>query len=265
MAKARLGQNFLVDHSAARRIVDALGDTSNSLVIEIGPGHGVLTSILGERAAHVIAIELDETLTEKLRVAFASQSNVEIIQANFLNLRIADLARSREQNLPHARAKVVGNIPYYITSDILLHLFEQHESIESSVVMVQKEVADRLAAEPGSRDYGLLTVTAQLFANIERLFTLPPGSFRPSPKVYSTVLRLRVNPKASALNVDSRDFLNFCKVAFAQKRKTLVNNLRGHFGVPKVTQTLEDLELRPDIRAEALSLKQLAGVYRNLR
>lgn len=265
MAKARLGQNFLVDHSAARRIVDALGDTSNSLVIEIGPGRGVLTSILGERAAQVIAIELDEMLAEKLRVAFASQSNVEIIQANFLNLKIADLVRSREQKLPRARGKVVGNIPYYITSDILLHLFEQHESIESIVVMVQKEVADRLAAEPGSRDYGLLTVTAQLFTSVERLFTLPPGSFSPPPKVYSTVLRLRIAPKAALLQVENQDFLNFCKLAFAQKRKTLVNNLRSRFGVPEVKHALEEVGVSQDVRAEALSLSQLAAVYRSVQ
>lgn len=264
MAKARLGQNFLTDHNAARRIVDALGDTSNSLVIEIGPGRGVLTRILAERAARVVAVELDEVLTEKLRVALAGEAKVEIVQADFLKSDFADLMRSHEQNLSATRAKVVGNIPYYITSDILLRLFEHHELIESAVVMVQKEVADRLAAGPGSRDYGLLTVTAQLFTSVERLFTLPPGSFSPPPKVYSTVLRLRIAPKAALLQVENQDFLNFCKIAFAQKRKTLLNNLRGRFGVPGVKQVLEQVGVAQDVRAEALSLAQLATVYRNL-
>jgi 16S rRNA (adenine1518-N6/adenine1519-N6)-dimethyltransferase len=265
MRKARLGQNFLVDHGAARRIVDALGDLSNSLVIEIGPGQGVLTRIVAERAAHLLAVELDEMLAVKLRAAFAGQSNVEIIHADFLDLHIAGLHGSREQNPPHARSKVVGNIPYYITSDILLHLFEQHEFIESIVVMVQKEVADRIAAQPGSRDYGLLTVTTQLFANVERLFTLPPSAFTPAPKVHSTVLRLRIQPKAGALNVDSEDFLSFCKIAFSQKRKTLFNNLRSRYGVPEAKHALQEGAVPQDIRAEALSLKQLAEVYKRLQ
>jgi len=265
MAKARLGQNFLTDHSAARRIVDALGDTSNSFVIEIGPGRGVLTRILAERAAHLVAIELDEMLAAKLRVAFAGQANVEIIQADFLKLELADLMSAPRQNLPGQSAKVVGNIPYYITSDIMLRLYDQHDLIESVVVMVQREVADRLAAEPGSRDYGLLTVTTQLFANVERLFTLPPGSFSPPPKVYSTVLRLRMMPKAAALEVESQDFLNFCKTTFSQKRKTLINNLRSGYKVPEVKAALERLEVSQDVRAEALSLKQLAEIYRNLQ
>jgi len=265
MSKARLGQNFLVDHNAARRIVDALGDTSNSLVIEIGPGRGVLTRILAERATHLIAIELDEMLDAKLRVAFEGQPNVEIVQADFLKLDLANLISSRQQNRSNKRARVVGNIPYYITSDIVLRLFEQHDLIESVVVMVQKEVGDRLAAGPGSRDYGLLTVTAQLFANVERLFTLPPGAFNPPPKVYSTVLRLRMTPKAAMLQVESQDFLNFCKIAFAQKRKTLFNNLRAKYGIPETKQALEEARVEQNVRAEALSIAQLAGIYRRLR
>ena len=190
---------------------------------------------------------------------------MEIIQADFLKLELADLVSPPRRNLSGLPAKVVGNIPYYITSNILLRLYEQHDLIDSVVVMVQREVADRLAAEPGSRDYGLLTVTTQLFANVERLFTLPPGSFSPPPKVYSTVLRLRMVPKAAALQVESQDFLNFCKTAFAQKRKTLINNLRSGYKVLEVKSALERLEVSHDVRAEALSLKQLAEIYGNLR
>jgi 16S rRNA (adenine1518-N6/adenine1519-N6)-dimethyltransferase len=255
--KAKLGQNFLVDANAARRIVEALGNIGNSVVIEIGPGGGALTKMLADRAQHLIATELDHALALGLRSAFAGRENVEIVEANFLDVSLADLLAARGA----ARVKVVGNIPYYITSDILLRVFEQHESIETVVLMVQKEVADRLVAEPGSRDYGLLTVTTLLFADVERLFTLSPSAFSPPPKVYSSVLRLRVSPKAQRLGVDPRKFLQFCKLAFAQKRKTLFNNLRGQYEETEIKAALRAAGLREDIRAEALALEQLASVY----
>jgi 16S rRNA (adenine1518-N6/adenine1519-N6)-dimethyltransferase len=260
--KAKLGQNFLVDARAARRIVDALGDIHRSTVIEVGPGRGALTRMLAERAQHLFAIEFDSTLAQHLREAFSNSENVEIVQADFLNVPLADLLRSSEVN--NKCAKVVGNIPYYITSDILLRLFDQHESIETIVVMVQREVADRLAAAPGTRDYGLLTVTTNLFAEVERLFTLPPGAFSPPPQVYSSVLRFRISPKASDLRVGTNEFLQFCKLAFAQKRKTLFNNLRGRYVDKQIRQALHESSVRPDARAEALSLQQLAGIYRLL-
>jgi 16S rRNA (adenine1518-N6/adenine1519-N6)-dimethyltransferase len=259
--KAKLGQNFLVDANAARRIVEALGDIGNSVVIEIGPGGGALAKMLADRAQHLIATELDHELAQRLQTAFAGRENVEIVQANFLDVSLADLLASRRA----ARVKVVGNIPYYITSDILLRLFEQHESIETVVVMVQKEVADRLVAEPGSRDYGLLTVTALLFADVERLFTLSPSAFSPPPKVYSSVLRLHVSPKAQGLGVDPRKFIQFCKLAFAQKRKTLFNNLRGQYEQTEIKAALRAAGLREDVRAEALALEQLAEIYRRMR
>jgi 16S rRNA (adenine1518-N6/adenine1519-N6)-dimethyltransferase len=254
--KAKLGQNFLVDANAARRIVEALGDIGNSVVIEIGPGGGALTKMLADRAHHLIATELDHELAQRLRSEFAGRENVEIVQANFLDVSLAELLGARRAS----RVKVVGNIPYYITSDILLRLFEQHESIETVVVMVQKEVADRLVAEPRSRDYGLLTVTALLFADVERLFTLPPSAFSPPPKVYSSVLRLRVSPKAKRLGVDPGKFLQFCKLAFAQKRKTLFNNLRGQYEETEIKAALRAAGLREDVRAEAMGLEQLAAV-----
>ena len=260
--KAKLGQNFLIDTSAARRIIEALGDITDSVVIEIGPGRGALTKILADSARHLIATELDDTLAQQLRVAFSARQNVEILQANFLRLSLSDLLATRAHGTHHRRAKVVGNIPYYITSDILLHLFEQHESVETIVVMVQKEVADRLAAEPGSRDYGLLTVTAQLFASVERLFTLSPGAFSPPPQVYSSILRLRIAPKAQSLGVDSQEFLDFCKLAFAQKRKTLFNNLRRRHEDIEIKEILRSAGVREDVRAEALSLHKLAEIYK---
>jgi len=261
--KAKLGQNFLVDASAARRIVDALGDVHQSTVVEIGSGRGALTNMLAERAGYLFAIEFDSMLAQQLRVGFANSRNVEIVEANFLNVQLAELLLSDE--VPHKRAKVVGNIPYYITSDILLRLFEQHESVETIVVMLQKEVADRIAAEPGTRDYGLLTVTANLFAEVERLFTLPPSAFSPPPQVYSSVLRFSVSPKASDLQIGADEFLEFCKLAFAQKRKMLVKNLRSRYIDKQIRHALQESGVRSDARAEALSLEQLAGIYRILR
>ena len=260
MRKPKLGQNFLQDAGASRRTVDALGDISQSTVIEIGPGRGALTRILAQRARQLIAVEMDAVLAAELRRDFASHSNVEIVEANFLEIEIAALKR----RVAKERVKVVGNIPYYITSDILLRLFAQHELIETIVIMVQKEVADRVAAMPRSRDYGLLTVTAQLFTDIEALFTLPPNMFVPPPKVYSTVLRLRVAPKDIRLNVDPSAFMDFCKLAFSQKRKTLFNNLRKHYGQDDAKAALRKLGLREDVRAEALSLEDLAGIYKQL-
>jgi 16S rRNA (adenine1518-N6/adenine1519-N6)-dimethyltransferase len=268
VGKAKLGQNFLVDVNAARRIVDALGDVSNATAIEIGPGRGALTSMLTERAARLIAVELDRALAQELRAKFAEKDNIEIVEANFLDISLPELLRKQPPSAPGAtavRAKVIGNIPYYITSDILLRLFEQHESVETIVIMVQKEVADRLIAAPGTRDYGLLTVTAQLFANLEGLFTLPPSAFSPPPQVHSSVLRLRIRPKSGILGVDERAFLQFCKRAFAQKRKTLFNNLRGEYPPEEIRRALESLAVVADVRAEALPIGQLAAIHRSLQ
>ena len=261
--KPKLGQNFLVDAGATRRIVDALGDISHSVLIEIGPGRGALTKLLAQGAGHLIATELDRDLAKALEHEFRDEPYVKIVEGDFLSASIPELLRSI--SVPEsARVKVVGNIPYYITSDILLRLFEQHEHIETVVLMMQKEVADRVVAEPKSRDYGLLTVTARLFTDAERLLTLPPGAFSPPPQVHSSVLRLRVAPKSEGLRVNTRDFLNFCKLAFAQKRKTLFNNLRGVYDESSVRTALQEVGVQAGARAEELSLNSLADVYKQL-
>jgi 16S rRNA (adenine1518-N6/adenine1519-N6)-dimethyltransferase len=269
--KAKLGQNFLRDQSAVRRIVDALGDVSSGLVIEIGPGEGMITHPLSAKAAKIVAIELDRILAARLRMEFARRPNVEILEANVLNVDFAAIVQGHLRGISDRteapdgrRAKLVGNLPYYITSDILLKLFSQQQHFSEFVIMVQREVADRLAAKPGTRDYGLLTVTAQLHVDIEPLFTLPPGAFAPPPKVYSTVLRLKVNPKCQELGLTKRekDFIAFLKLAFGQKRKTLVNNLKPRY--PKTDAAIKKLNLRADARAEALSLPQLASVFLEL-
>lgn len=257
--KAKLGQNFLRDANAARRIVDGLGDLSQSIVLEIGPGRGALTALLAQRSQRLIAAEIDESLVRQLQVDFAGRENVEIRRANILHFPIAELADS-----PIGRIKVVGNIPYYITSDILLRLFAQYQHIDLIIIMVQKEVADRLTAQPGTREYGLLTVTARLFADVEHLFTIPPEAFAPPPQVQSSVLRLRIAPKSGELDLDPQQFLAFSKLAFAQKRKTLFNNLRQNYAQADIKRVLASQQIRQDARAEALSVEQLASIHKAL-
>jgi 16S rRNA (adenine1518-N6/adenine1519-N6)-dimethyltransferase len=163
------------------------------------------------------------------------------------------------------RVKVVGNLPYYITSDILLRLFEFHDQFDVMVLMVQREVAERIVARSGSSDYGLLSATAQLYCKTALLFTLLPGSFTPPPKVQSGVLRLTVAPRFEELGVQARDFLPFLKTAFAMKRKTLLNNLKRDFAESKIKEALKEAGIRPDVRAEALALDKTAEVFRLLR
>jgi 16S rRNA (adenine1518-N6/adenine1519-N6)-dimethyltransferase len=269
--KPKLGQNFLTDHSAAKQIVDALGDVSDRTVIEIGPGRGMLTDLLVRRAKKVIGIELDRVLAAQMRMRYATLSNIEILESDFVTVEWQSMVGRRPGPLHDLRptqpetVDIVGNLPYYITSDIVLRILEEHEKIGTAVVMVQREVADRLAAEPGSRDYGLLSATAQLFARVERLFTLPPGAFSPPPKVYSSVVRLTMAPKAGELQVDANAFLGMLKLAFAQKRKTLANNLKPQFGHEPIATALKTAGIRADVRAEALSLEKMALIFRSLR
>jgi 16S rRNA (adenine1518-N6/adenine1519-N6)-dimethyltransferase len=159
---------------------------------------------------------------------------------------------------------VVGNLPYYITSDILLRLFEFNDQFDVIVIMVQSEVADRLAAQPGSRDYGLLSATAQLHTRVEKLFTLPPGAFTPPPKVHSTVLRLTVAPRFAELQVQPKEFIQFLKTAFVMKRKTLLNNLKKNYPEERIRAALKENGVRTDVRAEALPLEKAADVFKAL-
>ncbi|HET9180604.1 MAG TPA: 16S rRNA (adenine(1518)-N(6)/adenine(1519)-N(6))-dimethyltransferase RsmA [Candidatus Angelobacter sp.] len=269
--KAPLGQNFLADRRAADRIVDALGDISDRLVVEVGPGKGALTDVLAHRAGRLIAIELDRMLATELRYKYSRHPNIEILEGDVLkidfrtvlNRTIGPLNDLRP--IKPSRARVAGNLPYYITSDILLRLFEFHDQFDVIVIMVQREVADRIAAQPGSRDYGLFSATAQLYSNVENLFTLPPGAFSPSPKVHSSVLRLTIAPRFDELRIEPPEFIAFLKSAFAMKRKTLLNNLKENYAQEIIKAALQQGGLRPDVRAEAVGLECMAALFRNLR
>lgn len=269
--KPKLGQNFLVDHGAARRIVEALGDVSNRTVIEIGPGEGVLTDLLVNRAKHVIGVELDRVFAAQLRMRYATRTNVEVLESDFVTVEFPSMLGRRPGPLHDLRptkpetVDIVGNIPYYATSDIVLRILDLHRSVERAVIMVQREVADRLSAAPGSRDYGLLSATAQLYARVESLFTLPPEAFNPPPEVHSTVVRLVMAPRIEELQVQEEPFLRFLKLAFAQKRKTLANNLKGTYSADSIKAGSKAAGLRSDVRAEAVPLEKMAALSRSLQ
>src|SRR6266567_1420256 len=228
-SKPKLGQHFLADDSAVIRIVDELGDISGDTVLEIGPGRGAISSLLARHARRLIAIELDRVLAAQLRMKFSLHPNVEIIEGDILAIDFNTLfgpkpgsTRPGMEFRPEP-VKVVGNIPYYITSDILLRLFQYRRFLGSIVLMLQKEVADRIAAAPGKSEYGLLSATAQLYARVDKLFTLPASAFLPPPKVQSTVVRLTIIDRLEKLRVPETEFVDFLKLAFGQKRKTLWN------------------------------------------
>jgi 16S rRNA (adenine1518-N6/adenine1519-N6)-dimethyltransferase len=258
--KPKFGQNFLVDDAARHAIVDALGDLTKRTVIEIGPGHGAITEILAGRSHKLIALELDRALAAELTFRFRDQTQVQIIEGDVLKTDLRALVPDGET------ADVIGNLPYYITSDILLQLFAAGSAglIARAVLMMQREVADRVSAAPGVRDYGLLSATAQMNARVENLFTLPPYAFSPPPEVYSTVLRLEFAPRFAELGVDAAGFDSFLKQCFAQKRKTLQNNLRAAGHSAEELSTAWPASIPPQARAESLALEPMAELYRSL-
>jgi 16S rRNA (adenine1518-N6/adenine1519-N6)-dimethyltransferase len=269
--KPKMGQHFLASEDLAARVVDTLGDVSQSTVLEIGPGRGIMTSLLARRARLLIAVELDRVLAAQLRLKFGMSRNVEIIEADVLSIDFDSLFGPKPGlsqpgiDLKPQPVKVLGNLPYYITSDILLRLFEFSKYFDSIVIMVQREVADRIAAEPGGRDYGMLSATAQLYARVENLFTLPPGAFVPPPKVHSSVLRLTIDPQQEKLGVAGDGFIDFLRLSFGQKRKTLWNNLKAKYEGAELKRALAEAKVKATARAETLSLKESAAVYRSLR
>ena len=270
-SKPKLGQHFLASEDLALRVVETLGNVSQSTVLEIGPGRGMMTSLLAKRARRLIAVELDRVLAAQLRLRFGMVRNVEIIEADVLAIDFDSLFGPKPGlgrpgiDLKPERVKVVGNLPYYITSEILLRLFEFSKYFDTLVIMVQREVADRIAAQPGGRGYGMLSATAQLYARVEKLFTLPPGAFVPPPKVHSTVLRLTIDPQQEKLGVAGDGFIDFLRLSFGQKRKTLWNNLKAGYEGAELKRALAEAKVKPTARAETLSLEESAAVYRALR
>lgn len=260
--KPKLGQNFLVDEQAAQRIADALGDVRERAVVEIGPGHGAITELLAPRCARLDCIELDPALVRELTFKFREAPQVTIHHQDVLTVEFAELAAGA----PGATLDVVGNLPYYITSDILLWLYEASRAglLRRAVVMMQREVADRIVAAPGTSDYGALSAFTQMHAQVTPLFTLPPGAFNPPPDVYSTVVRLEFQPRFVELGVEAEGFNKFLRAGFAQKRKMLAKNLRNAgYGAEQI-EAAWPMDLSRQVRAEATPLDAMAALYRAL-
>jgi 16S rRNA (adenine1518-N6/adenine1519-N6)-dimethyltransferase len=251
--KPKLGQNFLVSPTAPRAIVEALGDLSQATVLEIGPGRGALTTLLAARARQLIVVELDPALAASLEGGSA-----EVLCQDILKVDLTQLATQRG-----ARLQVIGNLPYYISSPILMHLFAHTAVIDRAVLMAQREVAERIVSPPGSRAYGLLSATTQMFASVEQLFTLPPEDFAPPPKVHSTVIRFTMHSRFEELAVEPAGFLRFLRQIFALKRKTLGNNLRAAgYSLAVVDAAFNQCEVDTRVRAEGLSLETMACLFR---
>ena len=261
--KKSLGQNFLVDGSVCPAMAAAAcdGDTG---ALEIGPGAGVLTRELSDAAKRVVAIELDERLKPVLAKSLADKDNVEVIFGDAMKLDLNGLIAERFADCK--RVCVCANLPYYITSPIIMGLLESRLPIDNITVMVQKEAAERLCAEVGSRSSGAVTVTVNYYAEGEILFTAPRDSFMPPPKVDSAVIKLTLREKPEIELTDEKRFFSFIKACFAQRRKTLVNTVSSSMGISKdkIREALERAGVTPTARAEELSMKQLADVSNNL-
>jgi 16S rRNA (adenine1518-N6/adenine1519-N6)-dimethyltransferase len=264
--KSKLGQNFLRDQQAVRRIVAALGDCSGRTVVEIGPGGAAITGELATKAGRVIALEVDQALAAQLsadfsRPEFAGEGNVVVETVDVLAFDFEAASQESGQRLI-----IAGNLPYYITSPILMKLARSAHVLDRAVLMVQREVAERVTANPGSRDYGLLSVMVQMHGPVEPLFTLPPSAFSPAPEVHSTVFRWRFSPRFEELGIDRESFLEFLRRIFALKRKTLSNNLRA-MGLEAGTigQAFTSAGIEAKARAEELPVETLALLWRSLQ
>lgn len=254
----KYGQNFLIDTHILEKIIRESGITESDLVLEIGPGIGTMTQYLAENAREVVAVEIDKNLIPILNDTLSAYDNVTVLNEDILKVDISKIATERNQGKP---IKVVANLPYYITTPIIMGLFESHVPLESITIMVQKEVADRMQVGPGTKDYGALSLAVQYYAKPEIVANVPPGCFMPRPKVGSAVIRLSRydNPPVSVKN--EAFLFALIRASFNQRRKTLVNGLVNgdlNFTKEQIIGALDKMNLPPDIRGEALTLEQFA-------
>lgn len=253
----RFGQNFLIDENVLTNIISRSEITKEDCVLEIGPGIGTMTQALSEAAGHVIAVEIDANLIPILQETLSACSNVTIIHADILKTDIRALADTYNQGRP---IKVVANLPYYITTPIIMSLFESHVPLYSITIMIQKEVADRIRALPSSKDYGALSLAVQYYAEPEIIQQVPPSCFIPRPGVGSAVVRLKRFDTPPVIVQDERWMFSIIKAAFGQRRKTLQNALFSGLGIDKtvIAEKLTEMSLSPLSRGEALSLSEFA-------
>ncbi len=255
----KYGQNFLIDGRVLEKIMDAADITKEDCVLEIGPGIGTMTQYLAERAGKVLAVEIDDKLIPILRETLSEYQNVQIIHGDVMKLDLNKLVQEENQGKP---IKVVANLPYYITTPIIMGLFEQHVSLDNITVMVQKEVADRMQVGPGTKDYGALSLAVQYYAKPYIVANVPQNCFIPRPNVASAVIRLTRYPEPPVKVRDEKLMFKLIRASFNQRRKTLVNGIGNASEVPytkdETAQALEALGFSPTIRGEALTLEEFA-------
>ena len=255
----RFGQNFLIDAHVLEKIVSAAGITKDDCVLEIGPGIGTMTQYLAESAGQVIAVEIDTNLLPILADMLKDYSNVKVINQDILKVDINELVKEYNNGRP---IKVVANLPYYITTPIIMGLFESNVPIDNITVMVQKEVADRMQVGPGSKDYGALSLAVQYYASPYIVANVPPNCFIPRPNVGSAVIRLTRYQEPPVQVKDPKLMFKLIRASFNQRRKTLQNGLNNSpeisFSKEEITKAIESLGVSPSVRGEALSLEQFA-------
>lgn len=261
----KFGQNFLIDGRILDQIIDAAEITEDDCVLEIGPGIGTMTQLLCEHARHVVAVEIDNNLIPILQDTLSSYDNVTVIHGDILKVDIQALVDEYNEGKP---IKVVANLPYYITTPIIMGLFESHVPLKSITIMVQKEVADRMKVGPGTKDYGALSLAVQYYAVPKVMVHVPANCFMPRPNVDSTVIRL-TRHEAPVVQVTNEKYLfSVIRGSFNQRRKTLANGLTnaGNLGVTRemVQDTLEEMGMTPTTRGEQLSLEQFADLSNRL-
>ncbi|MCI9287362.1 MAG: 16S rRNA (adenine(1518)-N(6)/adenine(1519)-N(6))-dimethyltransferase RsmA [Clostridia bacterium] len=266
-ANKKLGQNFLIDENVIDTIVNTSEISSDDLVIEIGPGLGTLTQKLLQKAGKVIAIELDERMISILKDRFFIYHNFEIINEDVLKVDLNKLIKENKEQLGLKRTKIVANLPYYITTPIIMKLLEEKLNIESITVMIQKEVADRLTAIPGGKNSGAITYTVYYYATSEEVLTVPNNSFIPEPEVESEVIKLNLRKEPVIKVKDEKKFFSLIKSAFMQRRKTLLNAI-GNSGLnttkEQMEQILKELDIDTKVRGEALTIDQFAKISEKL-
>lgn len=257
----KFGQNFLIDTSVLDRIIGAAEITKDDCVLEIGPGIGTMTQYLAESAREVVAVEIDKNLIPILEDTLSAYGNVTVLNEDILKVDINRIVQERNGGRP---IKVVANLPYYITTPIIMGLFESHVPLKSITIMVQKEVADRMQVGPGTKDYGALSLAVQYYAKPQIVANVPPNCFIPRPNVGSAVIRLTRYEEPPVKVQDEKKMFALIRASFNQRRKTLVNGLGNAPGLQvskeQAAQALEKLGLSPTIRGEALTLEQFAAL-----
>ena len=259
-----LGQNFLIDDGVLESIIEASGVDGTCGVIEIGPGIGTLTQALAETAGKIVSIELDRQIAEYLRGAFAAYNNVEIIQGDAMKLDLTQIAAEHFNGMP---VSIVANLPYYITTPLIMKFLEDTNGIDSVTVMIQKEVAERMTALPSTSDYGALSVAVQYRSTPEIITLVPPDCFMPPPKVTSAVIRLEIKNHVKPEVENEKKLFKVVKAAFMHRRKTLVNSLAANFDTPKEQLKALILEAcgNENARAENLGIKEFEKISKNLQ